>query len=78
MVDRVVIVLDVTMEEARTIAERIAGAGPYYKAYNLPILLDEAEEAVIPAGGVPHVSLRSDASSALGGPNMPDLAKRED
>ncbi|RVT93428.1 hypothetical protein [Sphingomonas crocodyli] len=69
MSDRVVISLDVTFEEARAIAERIAGVGPYYEAMNLPIALDEVEEMAVDADKLRRVYIRSDASAALGGPD---------
>lgn len=68
MQDRVKIVLDVTFDEARRIAEAIAGIGPYYGMWNLPICLDEVAEMKLPDGKVQGVSIRSDASAALGGP----------
>ncbi len=67
MPDRVILAFDVTVEEARAISEKIAGVGPYYEAWNLPVLLDELDDMEIPEGKVPHVALRSDDSAALGG-----------
>ncbi len=69
MIKRVAVLLDVTMDEARVIAERIAGVGPYYEGFNLPVLLDELDEMDLPPGKFLKVGLRSDASAALGGPS---------
>lgn len=74
MSQRVILTLDVTLEEARQIAERIAGVGPYYEAYNLPTLLDEAEEQA--EGTTFLVKIRSNASAAISGPEMPRRVKR--
>lgn len=67
MSQRVIIALDVTFDEAKEIAERIAGVGPYYEAWNLPVALDEAEERADGEGQSAFVCIRSDASVALGG-----------
>lgn len=69
MTKRVAILLDVTMDEARVIAERIAGVGPYYEGFNLPVVLDELDEMDVPPGKFLSAKLRSDASAALGGPS---------
>ena len=67
MPKRVVVTLDLTTEEAHAIAERIAGVGPYYEAWNLPVVLEQLEEM---EGEVGTAYLRSDASAALGGPSV--------
>jgi hypothetical protein len=67
MANRVILAFDVTVDEARHIAEKIAGVGPYYEAWNLPIALDELEDMAIPEDKIPHVALRSNHSAELGG-----------
>lgn len=69
MPERVIITFDVTFEEANAIAERIAGVGPYYEAWNLPVALEELAEMEVSEGKLKRVMLRSDASAALGGPD---------
>lgn len=71
MSGRIIIALDVTFAEAKQIAEKIAGSGPYYEAWNLPMSIDEVEEMANPEGRPKLVCIRSDASAAMGGPDFP-------
>lgn len=75
---RIVLLLDVTSSEAQAIAAVLGreGAAPFYEAYNMPTLVDEAIDRTAP-GERGFLSMRSKGSAELGGPDMPAIVSRD-
>lgn len=69
MTNRIVLSLDITSEEAQAIAGKIGELGPDYKAWHIEDAIERISAMDAPAGKVRRISLRSNASAKLGGPD---------
>ncbi|HVK55142.1 MAG TPA: hypothetical protein VM532_08965 [Burkholderiales bacterium] len=79
--ERVLIILDVTRDEAWDVANKLAGGPPKFvrsdnEVLDVPTTL---EMALAHGGGTPNIyfSLRSENSAALGGKDTPSFATDE-
>lgn len=71
---RILIVLDVTEVEAQLLGDHLEELGPEYKGYGVKQAVNDVL-ARFPDGERLHVSIRSGASAALGGPDTPEFQK---
>ena len=71
---RILIVLDVTEAEAKVLGDHFEELGPEYKGYGVKQAVSDVLTR-FPDSERLHVSIRSGASAALGGPDTPEFQK---